>query len=168
MSNPQNANQRKNTQVTINPTTLAQNYNVALAQYAATAAANKTINATATNKTVNATTTNKTVNATTTNKTSNATTSSKNGMDSTPNVKARTVAPISTIAATSSTQITTKTEVKTMTTTVTAASLAEKIKDDNLQRLTDTRSKVLKHYSSTLEDLKRNFQETITQLDSGL
>ena len=159
MSNPQNANQRKNTQVTINPTTLAQNYNVALAQYAATAAANKTINATATNKTVN---------ATTTNKTSNATTSSKNGMDSTPNVKARTVAPISTIAATSSTQTTTKTEVKTMTTTVTAASLAEKIKDDNLQRLTDTRSKVLKHYSSTLEDLKRNFQETITQLDSGL
>lgn len=47
---------------------------------------------------------------------------------------------------------------------LTAAALAEKNRDDNQQRLLDTRNKVLKHYTSTVDDLRMNFQEKLTQL----
>lgn len=47
---------------------------------------------------------------------------------------------------------------------LTAAALAEKNKDDNLQRLSDTQNKVIKHYTNILDDLKANFQETLTQI----
>jgi len=47
---------------------------------------------------------------------------------------------------------------------LTAAALAEKNKDDNLQRLSDTQNKVIKHYSNILDDLKVNFQEALTQV----
>ena len=47
---------------------------------------------------------------------------------------------------------------------LTAAALAEKNKDDNQQRLLDTRNKVLKHYTAVVDDLRMNFQEKLTQL----
>lgn len=47
---------------------------------------------------------------------------------------------------------------------LTAAALAEKNKDDNQQRLLDTRNKVLKHYTTIVDDLRVNFQEKLTQL----
>lgn len=47
---------------------------------------------------------------------------------------------------------------------LTAAALAEKNKDDNQQRLLDTRNKVLKHYTTIVDDLRMNFQEKLTQL----
>lgn len=47
---------------------------------------------------------------------------------------------------------------------LTAAALVEKNKDDNQQRLLDTRNKVLKHYTSIVDDLRLNFQEKLTQL----
>ena len=45
-----------------------------------------------------------------------------------------------------------------------AAALAEKNKDDNQQRLLDTRNKVLKHYTNVVDDLRLTFQERLTQL----
>ena len=142
---------RKNSgqQPTNNVTTISQNYNIALANYTASLGSNKNA---ATNSA------NKSAASNSGNKNFSANSSSKNTPDK-GNPKLKLTIPPTGILTTEPLKVAEDVTVSTST-----AALAEKTKDDNLQRLADTRNKVLQHYGSILEDLKVNFQETLTQL----